>query len=45
MALRAVAGWLQVNPDYGMAVILVSHDEEGKKYYQNVIDACAPGKE
>ena len=45
VALRAVAGWLQVNPDYGMAVILVSHDEEGKKYYQNVIDACAPGKE
>ena len=45
VALRAVAGWLQVNPDYGMAVILVSHNEEGKKYYQNVIDACAPGKE
>lgn len=45
VALRAAAGWLRSNPDYGMAVILVSRDEAGKRYFQNVIDACAPGKE
>ena len=37
--------WLSANPDYGMAVIMVCRDEETRKCYQNVIDACAPGKE
>ena len=31
--------------DYGMAVIMVCRNEEAKQYYQNVIDACAPGRE
>ena len=45
IALRTVANWLSANPDYGMAVIMVCRDEETRKCYQNVIDACAPGKE
>ena len=45
IALRAVSGWLTQNPDYGMAVIMVCHDKEMRQYYQNVIDACAPGKD
>ncbi len=45
VALRAVSGWLSANPDYGMAVIMVCRDQEMRQYYQNVIDACAPGKE
>ncbi len=45
VALKAVSGWLAANPDYGMAVIMVCRDEEMRRYYQNVIDACAPGKE
>ena len=45
IALRAVSNWLSSNPDYGMAVIMVCQDQETRKCYQNVIDACAPGKE
>lgn len=45
VALKAVSGWLTANPDYGMAVIMVCRDSEMRQYYQNVIDACAPGKE
>ena len=45
VALRAVSNWLSANPDYGMAVIMVCRDSEMRQYYQNVIDACAPGKE
>ena len=45
VALLSVANWLQANPDYGMAVIMVCRNEEAKQYYQNVIDACAPGRE
>ena len=45
IALRAVSGWLTQNPDYGMAVVMVCHDKEMRQYYQNVIDACAPGKD
>ncbi len=45
VALKAVSGWLTANPDYGMAVIMVCRNEEMRQYYQNVIDACAPGKE
>lgn len=44
VALRAVSGWLSANPDYGMAVIMVCRDDEMRQCYQNVIDACAPGK-
>ena len=45
IALRAVSGWLSANPDYGMAVIMVCRNDEMRQYYQNVIDACAPGRE
>ncbi len=45
VALRAVSKWLSANPDYGMSVTLVCHDPETRQCYQNVIDACAPGKE
>ena len=45
VALRAVSHWLSDNPDYGMAVIMVCHDEEMRNCYQRVIDVCAPGKE
>lgn len=45
IALRAVSGWLTANPDYGMAVIMVCRNDEMRQYYQNVIDACAPGRE
>ena len=45
IALRAVSGWLSANPDYGMAVIMVCHNDKMRQYYQNVIDACAPGRE
>jgi len=45
IALKAVSGWLTANPDYGMAVIMVCRDQTMRQYYQNVIDACAPGKE
>ncbi len=45
IALRAVSNWLSANPDYGMAVIMVCRDQETRNCYQNVIDACAPGKE
>ena len=45
VALRATANWLRENPDYGMAVIMVCRDAKMRQYYQNVIDACAPGKE
>ena len=39
VALRAVAGWLSANPDYGMAVIMVCRDNEMRQCYQNVVDA------
>ena len=45
IALRAVSNWLSANPDYGMAVVMSCRDQEMRKYYQNVIDACAPRKE
>ena len=45
VALRAVSHWLSDNPDYGMAVIMVCHDEEMRNCYQRVIDVCSPGKE
>lgn len=45
VALRATANWLRANPDYGMAVIMVCRDATMRQYYQNVIDACAPGKD
>lgn len=45
IALHAVSNWLSANPDYGMAVIMVCRDKETRDCYQNVIDACAPGKE
>ena len=45
IALLTVSGWLNDNPDYGMAVVMSCYDEETKQYYQNVIDACAPGKD
>jgi O-acetyl-ADP-ribose deacetylase (regulator of RNase III) len=45
IALRAVSGWLSANTDYGMAVIMVCRNDEMRQYYQNVIDACAPGRE
>ena len=45
VALRAVAGWLAQNPDYGMAVIMVCRDNEMRQSYQNVIDAYATEKE
>ncbi len=38
-ALRTVSDWLSANPDYGMAVIMVSYDDEMRQYYQNVVDA------
>ena len=28
VALRTVSGWLAANPDYGMAVVMVCHDQE-----------------
>jgi len=45
VALKAISNWLSENPDYGMAVVMSCHDQETLKCYQNVIDACAPGKE
>lgn len=45
IALRAVSGWLSANPDYGMAVIMVCCNDEMRQFYQNVIDACALGRE
>ena len=45
IALKTVSGWLHGNPDYGMAVVMCCYDEEMKKYYKNVIDAYAPGKD
>ena len=45
IALRTVSAWLSDNPNYGMAVIMVCLDQETRICYQNVIDACAPGKE
>ncbi len=44
-ALITVSQWLSENPDYGMAVIMSCFDQETRQYYQNVIDACAKGKE
>lgn len=45
VALKSVSSWLAANPDYGMAVVMVCRDVEMRQYYQNVIDACTPGKE
>ena len=45
VALTAVSSWLSANPDYGMAVVMVCLDRQMRQYYQNVIDACAPGDE
>ncbi|MBQ6293955.1 MAG: O-acetyl-ADP-ribose deacetylase [Lachnospiraceae bacterium] len=45
VALRTVSKWLTANPDYGMDVTMVCFDRETRQCYQNVIDACAPGKE
>ena len=45
VALRTVSEWLSANPDYGMDVTMVCFDAATRQYYQNVIDACAPGKE
>jgi len=45
IALRAVSSWLSANPDYGMAVVMSCRNQEMRDCYQNVIDACAPGKE
>ena len=45
MALQTVSKWLSDNPDYGMAVVMSCYDQEMRQYYQNVIDAFAPGKE
>lgn len=42
VALRAVSGWLSANPDYGMAVVLVCHDQEMRDCYQRVINVCTP---
>lgn len=44
-ALQTVSKWLSDNPDYGMAVVMSCMDQEMRQYYQNVIDAFAPGKE
>ncbi len=33
-ALRAVSDWLSMNPDYGMAVIMVCMDQETRNCYQ-----------
>ena len=45
IALTTVSSWLSENPDYGMAVVISCFDDEMRIIYQNVIDACAPGKE
>lgn len=45
VALQTVSKWLSDNPDYGMAVVMSCMDQEMWQYYQNVIDAFAPGKE
>ena len=45
VALRAVSNWLSANPDYGMAVVMSCFDQKTRQCYQNVIDACASGKE
>ena len=44
VALRSVSSWLAANPDYGMEVVMVCHDQEMRDCYQEVINACAPGK-
>lgn len=44
VALRAVSDWLSANPEYGMAVVMSCFDQNTWQCYQNVIDACAPGK-
>lgn len=44
VALQTVSKWLSDNPDYGMAVVMNCLDQEMRQYYQNVIDAFAPGK-
>jgi len=45
VALQTVSKWLSDNPDYGMAVVMSCYDQEMRQYYQNVIDAFAPGKD
>lgn len=45
IALTTISSWLSDNPDYGMAVVMSCYDDEMRKIYQNVVDACAPGKE
>ena len=44
VALRTVSAWLSANPNYGMAVAMNCFDRKTGQCYQNVIDACAPGK-
>ena len=45
VAIKAVTNWLSENPDYGMAVVMCCHDQETRQCYQDIVDACAPGKE
>ena len=45
VALRTVSAWLSSNPNYGMAVVMSCFDQKTRQCCQNVIDACAPGKE
>ena len=45
VALRTVSAWLSANPNYGMAVVMSCFDQKTRQCCQNVIDACAPGKE
>ena len=45
VALRAVSNWLSSNPDYGMAVVMSCKTPEMRQCYQDIIDACVPGKE
>ena len=44
VALKTISRWLSDNPNYGMAVVMSCLDQEMRQYYQNVIDAFAPGR-